>query len=400
MLATHKGLDEYRHRPKARDMKEGDDLRIEIGACLQAELIAADVLHSSFVRGCAAMMARHMYKGPRTCVGKRSGRGRRAANGMDVTPAGEDYKKHNWIKGRPLICSMYGVSGSDAWMQISNEVTEEGDFDEKHLSSLRAHDGKGGDPQLATRWEDREPTDKEWVTTINVVMSLEAHVHKDGASTLVTPHLVMIDGRMPNFRMHWLKFVKPLMYATARIHPKYLVEAGGHADSMIEQMTAKAAHQQADGIFPKGLRTSLGYARGALMAGPVELDHLIFRLMRTYVAHVGVKDLPRVNSWTAMTVWAVMGVPDEEASLISMISGKGDGTHEEVEYEIEEIEVEVQPMTEDEGEVSEDELQVGSSEIGSLIERSDGRVARGPWQHGDMRAACGAWQHGSMDGMV
>ena len=303
----HPILAPYTHRVQRREGVQA--VTPELGFVLHCELLAADPMGCGAVyAGCAAMAARMMHLAPRTALGVRSDQPSEAANGMVVAYAGMDPKKRKWRSaGRPLIASRYGFSGSDAWVSQSQLVTSERPFADSFRSLLRAHNGAGGDLSKATAWLDRPPTNDEWQQTLRCVAGRAARWQRpDGSWCQLGLSLV---GRTPELTPHSLKRVKPSAYVSVRVHTDYVPEATAHAGSTMERMSVGGACGNARAIRPSGLRVALGYARDALAVSAVEVDHIVFRLVRAFVAKASA-DVLRDGSWTALARWAMSGGAD------------------------------------------------------------------------------------------
>ena len=122
-------------------------------------------------------------------------------------------------------------------------------------------------------------------------------------------------GAVPNVTPHALKRAKPSAYVALRIHVDYAVEAGAHAGSRVERMSVSGMHQDVRGIRPSGTRTALRYARGCSHETPAAVDHLVFRLVRAYVAHTGLSRLAERHSWDAFAAWALHAPEEEQPAL-------------------------------------------------------------------------------------
>ena len=313
-------LDEFRGRPATRE--GGGAVDPEATLVLHFELGADDPTLVPFVRDCFALAALEAHTCVRAALGKRSRRPRADLHGMAVGSAGMDLKKGQWRSaGRPLIMSVHGYSGSDGWYVRSCSVLDKDDFNTRRKSLLRAHDGADGDPRTASAWLDREPSDHEWNRTLAhlCAMSVSA-VQPNGSRAAVQPHLVFPDGpseaRMPT--KHSLKKIKISAYVALGLHPHYAVEAGAHAGSAIERMSVAGMSQQIGNLQPKGLVTALRYARASAGSSVAEVDHLVFRAVRQWVAETGLAALPRTGSWAALTAWANRRVFEREMRPITI----------------------------------------------------------------------------------
>ena len=304
----HTGLDQYRSRPPARE----DGGAADPGAlyALHCELVAADPGTNEFVAGAAAMAALQMHTCLRSALAMRSRLPQPDEHGMAVGASGMDLKKGRWrIAGRPLICSMLGHSGSDAWYKRACRVLDTNEFNERHKSLIRAHNGIGGNPNKATAWLDREPTEGEWNATLSVVTAVPTRApsaSKPGKvkwRAVEPPLLRQNDGSLPNITKHSLKKVKIAVYAALRLHPDYMVEAGAHAGSVIERMSVAAMHDDVRRMRPSGLHVALGYARQALSESVAEVDYCAFQAVRLWISQTGLEKLPRHDTWRALSAW-------------------------------------------------------------------------------------------------
>ena len=299
-------LDEFRGRPLTRE--EGGAMGAEITHVLHCEYGAADPSLNEFERGCMALAAMQAHTCLRAALANRSRRPQRVENDMAIGAAGMDLKKGVWRSaGRPLICSTLGYSGSDAWFERAALVLDAGDFNARQKSLLRAHNGRDGNPRLATAWLDVEPTESEWNRTLAHLWKTEVTVvGGDGVRNAVVPHLAPPEapsGRVPT--KHSLKTVKPSAYVALRLHPHYAVEATAHSGSAIERLSVGAMAAQTRALAPKGLAIALRYARGAYSETSLaETDHLVFRAVRQYVTETGLSNIPRRDSWAALMAWA------------------------------------------------------------------------------------------------
>ena len=117
---------------------------------------------------------------------------------------------------------------------------------------------------------------------------------------------------------HSLKKIKISAYVALGLHPHYAVEAGAHAGSAIERMSVAGMSQQIGNLQPKGLVTALRYARASAGSSVAEVDHLVFRAVRQWVAETGLAALPRTGSWAALTAWANRRVFEREMRPITI----------------------------------------------------------------------------------
>ena len=76
--------------------------------------------------------------------------------------------------------------------------------------------------------------------------------------------------------------------------------------------------QQIGNLQPKGLVTALRYARASAGSSVAEVDHLVFRAVRQWVAETGLAALPRTGSWAALTAWANRRVFEREMRPITI----------------------------------------------------------------------------------
>ena len=313
-------LDEFRGRPATRE--GGGAADPEATLALHFELGADDPSLPDITRDCFSLAALEAHVCVRAALGSRSRRPRRADNGMAVGGAGMDLKKGTWRSaGRPLILSVHGHSGSDTWFERSNAVLDRDDFNARRKSLLRAHNGRDGDPSAATGWLDREPSEHEWNRTLAHLCALDVSVlQPNGSRAAVKPHLIFPDGpsdaRVPT--KHTLKKIKISAYIALGLHPHYAVEAGAHAGSAIERMSVAGMQQQIQNLQPKGLATALRYARASAGSSVAEVDHLVFRTMRQWIAETGLAALPRTGTWAALTAWANSRVFGRDARPITI----------------------------------------------------------------------------------
>ena len=193
----HHLLKQFGSRPPSREDGGAPDPPATLAA--HFELGAQDCTQTPVMRGCFALASLQTNVGARTALEKRSRRLRRAKLGMAVGAAGMDLKKHRWRSaGRPLSASVYGSTGSETWFVLSCGVLDHADFNTRHKSLTRAHDGAGGDPRKATGWLDRPPTDKEWDATIAVLVACVVHTPTpSGGWAPVSPHLLYANGAEP-----------------------------------------------------------------------------------------------------------------------------------------------------------------------------------------------------------
>ena len=193
----HQQLRQFAARPPTREDGGAPEPPVTLPA--HFELGAQDGTQAAVVRGCFALAALQANVGTRTALHVRSRVLRRASNGMAVGAAGMDLKKRRWRSaGRPLLASVYGSTGSEVWFITARGVLDHKDFNARHKSLLRAHDGVGGDPRRATGWLDRPPTDKEWQATLDVLVAIDVHTPtRDGSWARVSPHLLYEKGNAP-----------------------------------------------------------------------------------------------------------------------------------------------------------------------------------------------------------
>ena len=76
--------------------------------------------------------------------------------------------------------------------------------------------------------------------------------------------------------------------------------------------------QQIQNLQPKGLATALRYARASAGSSVAEVDHLVFRTMRQWIAETGLAALPRTGTWAALTAWANSRVFGRDARPITI----------------------------------------------------------------------------------
>ena len=300
----HPQLQQFSSRPPSRE--ENATQPCEIAAVLHLELIAADERLGKYVRGSAGFAALDTHTCVRAALGKRCRRPRRSTHDMAIGAAGMDLKKGRWrTAGRPIICSVRGYSGSDAYFVQAAEALDADDFNARRCSLMRHHNGTGGDPAKATAWLDREPSDKEWDTTLAYLFRTPTHAATaSGLHERVSPPLVPQPeqgGKLPT--KHMLKTVKVSAYVACRVHTDYAVEAGAHAGSQLERMSVAGMHQQLNNMRPKGLATAMRYARAARGMAVIEIDHMVAAAVRLWVAQTGLKDMPRNGSWEAFASW-------------------------------------------------------------------------------------------------
>jgi hypothetical protein len=162
----------------------------------------------------------------------------------------------------------HGSTGSDTAYTLACEVLDRDDFNRRHRSLLRAHDGAGGDPRRATRFLDRPPTDDETNATLRVLCQLDVRCAQPAAAgqhartVKVSPHLLRrADGAVPDYTAHSLKQWKIDLYQALLLHTDFIVEPGAHAGSQLERMSVAGATDQARQIRPTGLSVALRYAR-------------------------------------------------------------------------------------------------------------------------------------------
>ena len=302
----HALLDQLKSRPTPRE--GGGAVPPELLLEAHYELGAADVSHSAIVRGCMALAALACKVCTRQALGKRSLRPRRTANGMAVGASGQDLKKRQWRSAkRPLLCSVHGATGDDTFFTIACNVLDEGNFNESSRSLLRAHNGAQGNPANATEWLDRPPTDAEWNTCLRYLQSCDVHMKAadGGAAIKVSPHLLKDElGNILDNTSHSLKMYKISLYHALLLHTDYIVEPGAHAGSQIERMSVAAAAEKARNIRPTGLHTALHYARGARAQTVLEVEHMVYEALRSFIGEVGLMDIPRRGGWAALTAWS------------------------------------------------------------------------------------------------
>ena len=228
-----------------------------------------------------------------------------------------DFKKHAWrSSGRPLLCSVLGVTGSDAWFTRACEVLAEGDFDQHHSSLLRAHDGPDGDPTRATQFLPFPPSGDDWQKTLRHLT--ERRIHVGGrlwqeASIGCPPS----DG-FPRITQHSAKFFKPCAYAVARVHSELLAEPGAWAGSKMEASSVGKMLEEIAALEPRppgragltaGLHMARGYAASGLRAAEAptasvaEVEQTVYVALRAYVQEVGIQRLPRRHSWKHLADW-------------------------------------------------------------------------------------------------
>ena len=260
---------------------------------------------------------------------------------MAIGATGADLKKGRWsVAGRPLVCSVHGCSGRDAWFVESCAALDADGFNQRVRSLARHHNGANGDPRRATAWLDREPTLAEWNATLAVLCALDVHAPdpQSGASRRVVPHLLSDAlGKRVTYTSHSLKMLKPCLYSAERelaararaharipasrplatrrhrrrshrtpavLHTDYAVEPGAHSGSQLERMSVAGATALARSIRPRGLAVALRYARAARSQTILEIDHMAYAVYRAWVAHVGLRGMPRVDGWAALSRWA------------------------------------------------------------------------------------------------
>jgi hypothetical protein len=305
----HPLLDQFRGRPPTRE--DGGAEPPEPLLLLHLELGAADRAKPLALRKCFALACTATSVCLRTALGKRSRRPRRAAAGMAVGSAGSDLKKGRWaIPNRPLIQSVHGCSGSDEAYRLSCETLDEGDFGRRHRSLLRMHNGRGGDPRLATGFLDRPPTEHEWNATLAILISEEVHASQPGAHSTrrqarVSPHLLRdANGRAPGLTSHSLKQWKISAYHALLLHTDYIVEPGAHAGSEMERLSISGANASTRAIRPTGLNVGLRYARASRGHSAIEVEHLVWTCLRAWLASAPLATLPRTEGWAALTRWS------------------------------------------------------------------------------------------------
>jgi hypothetical protein len=250
---------------------------------------------------------------------------------MAVGATGADLKKGTWrAAGRPLVCSVHGSTGSDTAYTLACEVLDRDDFNRRHRSLLRAHDGAGGDPRRATRFLDRPPTDDETNATLRVLCQLDVRCAQPAAAgqhartVKVSPHLLRrADGAVPDYTAHSLKQWKIDLYHALLLHTDFIVEPGAHAGSQLERMSVAGATNQARQIRPTGLSVALRYARASRSQSVLEVESLVWAAVRAWVAEAGLAHLPREYGWAAITRWSSSRAADDAAnakplSLLSM----------------------------------------------------------------------------------
>ena len=307
----HPQLTQFSGRPPTRE--EGGAVGAEFTLALQFELTAADESANEFVRGSAALGAMQMHVCARTALATRSRRPRRTSRGMAVGATGMDLKKGRWrIAGRPLVMSTAGFGSNETFFDVAASVLDAEGFNDRRRSILRAHNGGGGNPESATAWLDREPTEAEWNATIACIC--RRRVRSGGA--VVDPPLVDLAGpgaRMPT--MHSLKTSKISLCVALGLHPDYAVEPGAHAGSRMESMSVGGMHELILGMRPRGLKTALRYARAANSSTVAELDCMMFAAARAWVEAVGVAGVPRTGSWAALTAWVTQQLGDRLPDL-------------------------------------------------------------------------------------
>lgn len=320
----HALLDQLKIRPTPRE--GGGAVPPELLLEAHYEIGAADISHSKIVRGCMALAALACKVCTRQALGKRSLRPRRTANGMAVGASGQDLKKSKWRSAkRPLLCSVHGATGDDTFFTEACNVLDEGNFNETSRSLLRAHNGAQGNPAEATEWLDRPPTDAEWNTCLRYLQSCDVHMKapNGGVAVKVTPHLLKDGhGGILDNTSHSLKMYKISLYHALLLHTDYIVEPGAHAGSQIERMSVAAAAEQARNIRPTGLRTALHYARGARVQTVLEVEHLVYEALRSFISEVGLNGIPRRGGWAALTAWSTSRVsekPEQPKALLPMV---------------------------------------------------------------------------------
>ena len=317
--AAHGSLEQFANPPAIRRAVSAPTpqfcqaAHFELGAADESD----DSPAGEVTRGCFALVALNMHMCVRMALALRSGGLERAANGMGVARAGVDFKKHKWkASGRPLLCSVLGVTGSDAWFERACAVLAEGGFETQHASLLRAHDGPDGDPSRATRFLPDPPTSDDWQKTLRHLCEKRIHYGGcpwQGASLGCPPS----DG-FPPITHHSPKFYQACVWAVARVHSSLLAEPGAWAGSKTEASTVSKMLEEIEAIEPRpsgrvglaaGLRVAKGYAATGLLAAEApsvtvaEVEHAVYAALRAYVQEVGVQLLPTRRSWKHLADW-------------------------------------------------------------------------------------------------
>ena len=90
----------------------------------------------------------------------------------------------------------------------------------------------------------------------------------------------------------------------AVLHTDYAVEPGAHSGSQLERMSVAGATALARSIRPRGLAVALRYARAARSQTVLEIDHMAYAVYRAWIAHVGLRGMPRMEGWSVLSRWA------------------------------------------------------------------------------------------------
>ena len=318
----HPQLQQFATRPPTREDGGAEDP--DLSLVLTLELLALDATLNAFERGSAALGALQAHAGLRGALSKRSRRPRRNTADMAVGAAGMDLKKGKWrTAGRPYVVQTRGFLGSDAWFNEACSVLDLGDFNATVKSLLRAHNGAGGNPALATAWLMREPTRREWNETLRHLVQYRPRVPDGEGGTVSLPDAAASICARPS--SHTLKKVKPCVYAAARVHPDYMVEANAHAGARTERITVAAMESQVQAVRPTGTSVAMRYARGALSPSTAALEYGLYAALRAWIAQVGLSGA--AESWSGFTAWtmnaAAMDAVSGDAALLKA-SGKAD----------------------------------------------------------------------------
>ena len=232
--ADHPSLACYATHPSKRDAGEMGP-PAEISDALHFEIGAADESLPYAMRCCHAMAAASIHCGVRFALASRCTGLVDAPRGLGTGRAGIDPKKNTFRQaGRGLLCSTAGWWGCTAWWELAKVVAELG---LKHgiASLILDHDGRGGNPALATRLTLSRPSRDAWATTLSFLqrssVSIPCH---SGARMTISPSLCSPERLLTP---HSLKFAKACGFGASGVHSTYISEPGAWSGSWLERQS-------------------------------------------------------------------------------------------------------------------------------------------------------------------